>query len=117
MPHAALRYCTTPGCPNKTRGGPCDQHRPSTAKGWGTTGTDRVRGRTLQRLRVLLFQAEPLCRICAAKGFTRVATIRDHIIPLAEGGTDAEKNVQPLCTECSDQKTRQEARRGMRREH
>jgi 5-methylcytosine-specific restriction protein A len=45
----------------------------------------------------------------------QVATIRDHIVPLAEGGLDAESNIQALCQACSDAKTETEARRGMSR--
>ena len=44
-----------------------------------------------------------------------VATIRDHVVPLAEGGEDDEENVQPLCQDCSDAKTREESKRGQRR--
>jgi 5-methylcytosine-specific restriction endonuclease McrA len=45
----------------------------------------------------------------------RLATIRDHIVPLAEGGQDIESNVQPLCQTCSDIKTQAEAARGRHR--
>jgi 5-methylcytosine-specific restriction protein A len=44
-----------------------------------------------------------------------VATVRDHVVPLAEGGLDAEVNTQALCQTCSDAKTQDEARRGMQR--
>ena len=39
-------------------------------------------------------------------------TIRDHIVPLMEGGTDVPENIQPLCQACSDRKTQAEAQRG-----
>jgi 5-methylcytosine-specific restriction protein A len=71
-----------------------------------------VRGRALQRRRAILFTREPWCRICRDAGRWTLATIRDHIVPLAEGGTDDETNEQPLCRRCSDQKTAEEARRG-----
>ena len=35
----------------------------------------------------------------------------DHIIPLWEGGTNEEENLQPLCAECHAQKTQKEAMR------
>jgi 5-methylcytosine-specific restriction protein A len=44
-----------------------------------------------------------------------IATIRDHVIPLAEGGRDDESNVQPLCQACSDAKSQRESKRGQRR--
>ena len=75
-----------------------------------------MRGRALQRRRAALFASEPLCRLCHAQGRTTLATIRDHIIPLAEGGTENDPtNEQPLCQDCSDQKTREESARGVRR--
>jgi len=74
-----------------------------------------MRGRRLQRARAQLFDEHPLCVQCQAEGRVTVACIRDHIVPLAEGGTDDRANVQPLCQRCSDLKTQREAARGMRR--
>lgn len=109
MPMSARRPCASPGCPHFQ--GDCPIHVKPAQYGW-RQDTTRVRGRKLQRLRAKLFDGEPLCRACAAQGRTTVATIRDHILPLAEGGTDALDNIQPLCLSCSDLKTRAEARRG-----
>jgi len=75
----------------------------------------RIRGRRLQRERARLFAAHPLCVICEAHGRVRAATIRDHTIPLAEGGEDVPENTQALCLECSDRKTAEESKRGVRR--
>ena len=35
----------------------------------------------------------------------------DHILPLEDGGTDAEANLQTLCRSCHGRKTRNEQRR------
>jgi 5-methylcytosine-specific restriction protein A len=75
----------------------------------------RIRGRKLQQMRARLFDAQPLCVVCLAKGCTTVATIRDHVVPLAEGGPDTQANAQPLCVRCSDTKTRAETQRGRQR--
>jgi 5-methylcytosine-specific restriction protein A len=75
----------------------------------------RIRGRKLQALRAQLFRQQPLSVICQAEGRTSVATIRDHIIPLAEGGQDVEQNTQALCETCADLKTQQESARGSAR--
>ena len=72
-------------------------------------------GRRLQALRAALFEREPYCRVCAAAGRTTLATIRDHVVNLAEGGLDDDSNVQPLCRAHSDAKTHAESRRGQRR--
>lgn len=111
---APLRPCAVPNCRTLVRSGRCPAHTPDARHGW-TNDTTRVRGRRLQDLRRQLFRHEPLCRVCAAKGLTVVATIRDHIVPLAEGGTDEASNIQPMCQACSDEKTKRESARGLRR--
>lgn len=72
----------------------------------------KITGRALQRERRRLFDDEPLCRACSAKGITKEAKIRDHILALAFGGEDTRENTQPLCQECSDAKTKSESRQG-----
>jgi 5-methylcytosine-specific restriction protein A len=112
MPQAPFHPCI-PGCsvllpPGVRR---CPQHMTNPAHGWG--GNDRrIRGRQLQRMRDRLFRKQPLCVVCLDQGRTTMATIRDHVIPLAEGGRDDETNEQPLCQACSDTKTHAEAQRG-----
>lgn len=76
----------------------------------------RITGRALQAMRARLFKREPLCRACRKQGRVTLATIRDHVVPLAEGGVDDETNEQPLCQVCSDEKTSEEAKRGVQRE-
>lgn len=117
MPSAPLRPCTgSPRCPHSVGPDhPCPVHRPrSQAHGYSHDVT-RIRGSKLQRLRRQLFSREPLCRPCATVGLTAIAVIRDHITPLAEGGTDADANIQPICQACSDAKSKQEAQRGRER--
>lgn len=36
----------------------------------------------------------------------------DHVVPLADGGTNEDGNLQLLCVECHRRKTTREARRG-----
>ena len=103
-----LRVCLD--CWRLTPNTRCEQHE---QKGGGWHGQHapapkRIAGRKLQRLREALFRDEPFCRGCRK----RAAEIRDHVVPLAEGGEDRRENTQPLCQECSDAKTRTEARRG-----
>ncbi len=50
----------------------------------------------------------PLCVLCDAQGITRLATQRDHIKPLFEGGEDTDDNTQGLCEQCHDAKSEQE---------
>lgn len=69
---------------------------------------ERIRGRRGQELRLQRLGREPLCRHCKEKGITRLATVPDHITPLAFGGTDTEDNIQCLCDECHAIKTAME---------
>ncbi len=120
MPVAALRVCGGTGCRRLTAGRYCAACAPVDAAVGHRWGVDRrevkrVRGRRLQAQRAVLFAREPLCRTCAANGLVVMATIRDHVVPLAEGGADDDENVQPLCQSCSDVKTHEESTRGRRR--
>ena len=53
--------------------------------------------------------------MCEAQGRVTLATQRDHIIPLAEGGADDVSNSQGLCKTCHEIKSKAEAARGIRR--
>jgi len=82
---------------------------------WARTSSARIRGYTLQQLRRRLFDEQPLCVSCLELGRTEPATIRDHIVPLAEGGLDLEANTQALCAACHDRKSALETKRGSAR--
>jgi 5-methylcytosine-specific restriction protein A len=49
--------------------------------------------------------------MCHAAGRVVLATQRDHVVPLAEGGRDDDSNIQPLCEDCHRSKTQREAAR------
>lgn len=68
----------------------------------------RIRGRRGVELRKRRLRNEPLCRICKAEGKVTLATVPDHIVPLAKGGTDTDDNIRCLCAEHHDQVTREE---------
>ena len=74
------------------------------------TAGDELRkyGRAGVRQRKRRLRAEPLCRHCAARGYITASTVVDHIVALSRGGTDDDRNVQCLCLECHEQKTRQD---------
>jgi 5-methylcytosine-specific restriction protein A len=117
MATAPPRPCTYPKCGKVG----CTEHQ---AAPWRTANgpeTPRIRGRQLQRMRIKLFARQPWCvgHLCDARvaqgQHRRPSTIRDHVIPLAEGGLDDESNEQGLCQECSDAKTREESKRGVKR--
>ncbi|MFN3375229.1 MAG: HNH endonuclease [Burkholderiaceae bacterium] len=116
MPISAPRPCTHPGCGVLVRDGTgrCPKHpKPQWAK--PITATKRMTGRKLQAARAALFAREPLCAECQRNGRVTLAAHRDHIVPLAEGGADDDSNVQGLCVDCHDAKSKAERARGVRR--
>lgn len=62
-----------------------------------------------------LFRRHPLCEPCEQQGRVSLATIRDHRIPLEEGGLDDETNEQAICKSCHKAKTAAESQRGISR--
>jgi 5-methylcytosine-specific restriction protein A len=68
----------------------------------------RIRGRRAVALRKRRLYNEPLCRMCKAEGRTTIATVPDHIVPLAKGGEDVDSNIRCLCAKHHDQVTREE---------
>lgn len=73
-------------------------------------------GRPWRRKREAVMKRDQyLCQLCKQKGRITEATEMDHIVNVAEGGTDDESNLQALCTPCHDAKSQAEARRGMAR--
>jgi 5-methylcytosine-specific restriction enzyme A len=115
MPLLAPVPCTQPGCGVLVRDGTgrCERHK---VQAWArrVDVPKRVTGRRLQRMRANLFRRQPLCEVCLGKGVTTPATIRDHRIPLAEGGADDETNEQAICEPCHAEKSAAEALRGRR---
>ena len=85
--------------------------------GWATAnGANvlRMRGRKLQAERRRLHEEHPFCAHCGVV-LQLVDMVRDHVIPIAEGGLDVDANIQPLCQACSDIKTQHESQRGKAR--
>jgi len=66
---------------------------------------ERLRGRRAVAVRLRRLRSEPLCRDCASAGIVREATVPDHIVPLARGGSDEESNIRCLCADCHGKRT------------
>ncbi|HEY7821602.1 MAG TPA: HNH endonuclease signature motif containing protein [Acidimicrobiia bacterium] len=65
------------------------------------------------RERVLIRDGR-LCQPCKRRGvLTPDCNEVDHVVPKAEGGTDADANLQTICKDCHKRKTQQESRRGI----
>ena len=92
----------------------CDECR-ARHKGWSMwqsyKGSSKSRGYgyAWNKLRLKALERDRhLCQMCLKRGVYTTATDVDHIIPLAQGGSDAMENLQSLCHECHKQKTCQE---------
>ena len=118
MPGRPALPCTHPGCGNLSHGkrGRCSLHEYVWIGSRIASGA-RVTGGRLRQLRKQLFERQPLCVSCQRDGRVSLAMIRDHVVPLAEGGVEAEWNVQGLCAVCHDAKSREESKRGIAREN
>lgn len=113
MPVAAPKPCSYPGCGVLVRDGTgrCAKHPRET---WvhKPIAVKRITGRRLQAMREALFRRNPLCVACQAHGKVTLATQRDHILSLGEGGLDDSSNEQGLCDDCHRDKSLAEALRG-----
>lgn len=114
MPVAAPRPCCHPGCGALVRDGTgrCEKHK---VKAWSFA--DKNRGTAAQRgygaawvkLRAQILQRDGgLCQPCLAQGRVTPATQVDHKVAKAQGGTDAEVNLQSICKPCHQAKTGRE---------
>ena len=78
---------------------------------WKREGSGRG-GRPWRRKRDRVLSRDGhLCQPCRRSRRLRLATQVDHIIGLAEGGTDHESNLQAICDDCHERKTQREAKR------
>lgn len=111
MPNLPLRPCPHSGCPVI---GPCPTHKRQAMKPVPEvrmyddrrgSSTQRGYGYKWQQLRKDYIRRHPYCCKCAA-----ATTDVDHIIPRAKGGSDDERNLQPLCKRCHNVKTGRERR-------
>ena len=92
----------------------CDECR-ARHKGWSMwqhyKGSSKSRGYgyAWNKLRLKALERDKhLCQMCLKRGIFTTATDVDHIVPLAQGGSDEMENLQSLCHECHKQKTCQE---------
>jgi 5-methylcytosine-specific restriction protein A len=106
MPSAPPKPCSHPGCGVLVRDGTgrCPKH-PRADWRKKVDAPKRMTGRKLQAARARLFTANPLCVECDKHGRVRLATQRDHRVPLSEGGADDDSNVQGLCDDCHEEKS------------
>jgi 5-methylcytosine-specific restriction enzyme A len=117
MPQRPLKPCAAPGCGNLIRGARhCDKHQHLSAA-WANSqrASKGVTGRPWRRLRDQIMERDGhLCRCdeCTRLGRTRLAHEVDHIVPLADGGTDDPRNLRAINRDCHKLKTQVESAAG-----
>lgn len=77
---------------------------PNPPKNWGTGRG----GRPWRRLKAKIHLRDGWTCQCCSRVTTELEL--DHIINVAQGGTDDESNLQSLCVECHKKKTQKESR-------
>lgn len=124
MPNAPARPCRVPLCRHVvTSTLPCPVHGAPQTMRWSTDrrqDVKRLRGRANQERRLRVFARDPLCYVCQQAGRVTLATIAEHIEPLAEAGVDDTTNLSGvgmagICEACHREKTQRESQRGQLR--
>lgn len=118
MPTVPRPYCRVPGCKHRAaaKSSYCAEHGPQQRNAIPDNrehSAARGYGHAWRKTRERWLQQHPLCVMCMGAGLTVVATIVDHIIPLAVGGADDATNYQSLCHTCHNRKTAAERARGI----
>jgi 5-methylcytosine-specific restriction protein A len=110
MPWAAPRPCNAKGCRNLITGrlAYCKEHTPLVNE--NRPETDQLYNtQRWKNLRRVKRQANPLCESCKDQGKIKLMVLVDHIKPVRDGGAMFDpKNLQSLCRECHDEKTKQD---------
>ena len=106
------RPCRVPPCPQLR---PCPAH--GEPKPWGNKrATQGVSGYEWQRRRARVIERDGgICQLRLA-GCTTAATTADHIVGVAEGGSDDESNLRASCRACNEQRRIEQSRLGRKRQ-
>lgn len=112
VPRKPKRPCSQPGCPELTDHRFCKTHAKAEDRRYRTYQRDpKINKRydhRWRKIRNAYIQSHPLCEHCQARGRVTPAQEVDHIIPLEDGGTHDEANLQALCKPCHSSKTARE---------
>jgi 5-methylcytosine-specific restriction enzyme A len=108
MPSRPPRPCAQPGCPKLSDSGRCPEHA---RKPWTRARPRRMpggNGWAWQRTRARIAERDGYrCVYCGGP-----FEVIDHVIPISQGGSDADSNLRASCKACNERKRREEARRG-----
>ena len=104
MPRKPKRPCSYTGCGKLTDGRYCDEHEQIIEHQYNRylrdPDTNKRYGRAWKKLRARFLLLHPLCEQCKSEGKLTAAEEVHHILPLANGGTNDERNLMTLCKSC-----------------
>lgn len=111
MPYKSRKPCRFPGCGVLVNSGEryCAKHKKQYKSGGDASHYDR----RWQKIRLAFLSKHPLCQKCQEAGRLTPATEVHHIIAVANGGSDSESNLMPLCKSCHSKITRKETGFGL----
>lgn len=104
MPSSPKRICTYPGCSTLVLSGRCNKHPYERRKQKRPSSWKQGYDARWQKVRKRYLRANPYCEIrmkCKGDAARHV----DHIVPLRDGGTHEETNLQSACLRCHSAKT------------
>jgi 5-methylcytosine-specific restriction protein A len=121
------RVCSTPGCPEYTRGGKCEDCRRSTERKRGTATQRGYGGRDWQAVRGVVLERDPQC-VCADEGHDhgspcgQPSTVADHhpderrdLVAAGVPDPDAPHRLRGVCASCHNRKKAAETPGGWHR--
>lgn len=104
MPDLPLKPCAYPYCPETVRGERyCPEHKIKTSRDYDSRyrpNHSKHYGSRWRTLRQLYVSKHPLCEECLKVGRYVPVDEVHHIVPLEDGGTNADDNLVSLCRSC-----------------
>jgi 5-methylcytosine-specific restriction enzyme A len=104
----AGKVCNQPGCSDLIPVGRythyCDTHAPAVRSGWDNRKPGRAWGPFRRKV---MIRDQRRCVLCG-----RPATVVDHLLPEAWGGTETMANLRAMCGRCHLAKSQDESRLG-----
>lgn len=96
--------CAWPGCKRLTHERYCPEHQKAETVRYDkyerSSAHKERYGAAWKKIRAAHLAAHPFCEECRAAGKLVAADTVHHIIPLAEGGTNAPENLISVCHAC-----------------
>lgn len=115
MPRKPAHPCNYPGCPKLTSERYCPEHQKITNRNYEKYQRNRERKKKYDarwnHIRKRYAAAHPWCEECLKEGIYVPVEHVHHRVPLSEGGTNDDSNLESVCKSCH---SRIHAKRGDR---